>query len=147
MARFRLRHRWTLLRIRVGGWRYRAGLWSRQAAWRLRRLFLDRREDELFDGLGWYIGPPFPGDCIADLTAPGSADQAAEFWLQEMDFRTPRKLAVAWLREFGCWDDDELAAMGGRDIDLRVLWLACGDIRDDEQYEGGDSDLWQGLIH
>ena len=49
----------------------------------------------------------------------------------------PREKAIAYLGEFGAWEDLETASQ--KTLAQRVLWLACGDISDGED--------WIGLIH
>jgi len=91
----------------------------------------------LFDAHGWFTGN-LPAECVADCTTPGQdAGPSVDYWRKRLDFQVPRELAVKYLRDFGAWDsletdsDDNLAR--------RVLWIACGDIR-----ENGE---WFGLIH
>lgn len=62
-----------------------------------------------------------PGPCDADIAALRTLPYIAE-QLAELD---PEILAGE-LREYGAWDDAELA---DHDANLsRILWLACGDI-------------------
>lgn len=62
-----------------------------------------------------------PGPCDADidelLTVPYIARQLASI---------PRDVLAAELREYGTWDNQELADPAANQA--RMLWIACGDI-------------------
>lgn len=66
-----------------------------------------------------------PGPCDADvdylLTVPYIASQLAKI--------EPATLAGE-LREYGAWDDDEL--LNHSKNLARILWIACGDIQENE---------------
>ena len=90
---------------------------------------------------GWLYSGSFPADCIAECSASGAVDNAVEYWRNKLNLSAAlepvRPIVERYLKEFGVWDDLQTA-----DIDTlanRVLWIACGDIR--EQGE------WLGLVH
>jgi hypothetical protein len=93
-------------------------------------------ESKLFDSYGWFIGT-LPEDCVSDCSAAGDVFAAAEYWRKEIDFQVPRELAARYLEAFGAWDD--LDTVEDETLARRVLWIACGDMK--EQGE------WLGLIH
>jgi len=67
------------------------------------------------------------GDCLADV----------EYWQNKLNFVCPRQLAINYLQEFGAWED--LQTVDDITINQRVLWIACGEIK-----ESGE---WFGLIN
>lgn len=90
---------------------------------------------------GHLASGSFPADCIEACSASGAVDSAVEYWRNELNLvevLTPvRPLVESYLKEFGAWDDLQTAEM--ERLANRVLWIACGDIR--EQGE------WLGLCH
>jgi len=65
------------------------------------------------------------GACDADIASLVSVPYIAEQLAQ-----VPEIDLVTSLRDTGAWDDDELQ---DRDINIeRALWIACGDIVDEE---------------
>lgn len=85
-----------------------------------------------------------PADCIEDCSASGPVDDAVEYWRRELSFTVDRDRAIACLRGYGAWEDEELAAADDDDIAGKILWLACGDFR---QWNGtedspGGSDIF-----
>lgn len=104
---------------------------------RCRRLIgLDVRP--WFDAHGWLIRR-IPRECWRDCSAPGPADDSVAYWRERLHFSVPRELAIAWLREFGAWDADELNESSDNELADRVLWLASCDLRERR--------AWHGLIH
>ena len=89
-----------------------------------------------FDDNGWMNGT-IPEECVADCSASGAVDEAVEYWVKKLGFDVPEPKAAEWLREYGAWDAEELADHEANA--RRVLWLACGDVK-----EKGE---WMGLIH
>lgn len=90
----------------------------------------------LFNEYGHYNGPEIPSTCVEDLTAPGPADALARYWRSKLDFEVPRDLATTYLRGFGAWSVEDLAAMSDTDLTETVLWLACGDIKENGEWFG-----------
>lgn len=104
----------------------------------------------LFDESGYYIGPDFPEDCVQECSEPGrAADVYVSRWVETLQFAVPRALAVAYLKGFGAWpetvqealeqgDDpaEALEARSDRELASIVLWLACGDIREQGEWLG-----------
>ena len=93
--------------------------------------------ENLFSEYGEFLGT-LPAECVDDCSMPGcDASDPVAYWRKRLDFQVPRELAVRYLRDFGAWDD--LATVEDATLANRVLWIACGDIR-----ENGE---WLGLIH
>lgn len=64
------------------------------------------------------------GSCDADIAWIRKHEKRIENQLQRIDPEVLKKE----LKEYGAWDDDELA---DHDANLyRILWLACGDLSD-----------------
>ncbi len=91
-----------------------------------------------FDEYGWLI-KPLPPEAIHDCHHQGACDEDVTAWRKELNFTVPRERAIAWLAEFGAWDDEELAVFTDERLAETVLGLAAGDIQ--EQGE------WAGLVH
>lgn len=91
---------------------------------------------EWFDSNG-YLLKKIPKQCVEDCSGAGRADEAVKHWVKKLNFHVPRVTAIAYLKDFGAWDD--LAGVDQETLDQRVLWIACGDIK-----ENGD---WLGLVH
>ena len=75
-------------------------------------------------------GASHTGACDEDVAALRQVPYIAE----QLDKLDAAKV-VAYLREFGAWDDEELAANHQANLD-RVLWLACGNVVEDEHADG-----------
>ena len=85
----------------------------------------------MFEGFGLSM----PDDAVADCSHQGQCDEDVEYWSARIDRPetiTPEALA-AELREYGAWDQDELAddAANWR----RIIWLAAGNIKANEREE------------
>ena len=78
-----------------------------------------------------------PQDCVDDCSSSGDVGGAVESWVEELEFVVDRTQAVKWLEEFGAWETLETDSI--KDITQRVLWLACCDI--------SEQDEWIGLVH
>ena len=93
--------------------------------------------NEWFDQYGW-LQKAIPKQAWQDCSAPGSNDEAVEYWVEELNFHIPPRLipmAKAYLYEFGAWNDAELDRWEEtedthHEIAKRVFWLFCGDIRE-----------------
>jgi hypothetical protein len=91
-----------------------------------------------FDKYGYFHGT-IPQEAVDDCTGPGPADESVEYWQKKLNFNVPRDLAIRYLREFGAWEQGALKDMSDLDLAQKVLWIACGDLK--EQGE------WFGLVH
>ena len=91
-----------------------------------------------FDSLGYFQGV-LPEDCVSDCSHAGACDDDVAYWRERLDFTVPRDRAIAYLREFGAWTREELAAKTDDELAEIILWSACCDIR-----ESGE---WFGLLH
>ena len=81
-----------------------------------------------------------PEECVEECSRPGeSADEPVARWVRQLHFDPPRALAIPWLEEFGAWEREELGGWSDTRVAETVLWIACGDIREDGE--------WIGLSH
>jgi len=73
-----------------------------------------------------------PGEAVSDMTGPGDAFPAAQYWADQLDLShiAPDDIA-AELSEYGAWDAEELEDCGENEI--RILWIAAGNIYDEER--------------
>lgn len=90
---------------------------------------------------GHLASGQFPADCIESCSASGRVDEAVKYWREKLKLSEAlepvRELIERYLKEFGAWDDLQTADINT--LAERVLWTACGDIK--EQGE------WNGLCH
>lgn len=103
-------------------------------------------EDEKFvlesDGDGGYIDDygqlikPLPMDCILDCSGSGRVDDQVAYWVDKLgfDIDMPRGKAIKFLSEYGAWESDELEDMDIIELAEKVLWIFCGNIKE-EAYE------------
>lgn len=90
-----------------------------------------------FNEYGW-LQKAIPKQAWEACSAPGSNDEAVEYWVHELKFSIPPRLIVmakAYLHEFGAWDSAELdrweqTENTEHELAKHVLWLFCGDIRE-----------------
>jgi hypothetical protein len=68
-----------------------------------------------------------PRDCIEDCSAIGDVLEVVTYWREKLNFSVDRESAVACLKGYGAWDDEQLAASSNDEIANRILWLACCD--------------------
>ena len=102
----------------------------------LHSLPANRQSVGWFDNYGNFTAS-IPVECVRECSASGAVDESVAYWVKKLHFDAPEPLAAKWLKEFGAWDDEELADHAANV--RRVLWLACCDLR--EQGE------WLGLVH
>lgn len=68
----------------------------------------------------------FPDECIRDCSMPGrDATPYVEAWLSRIGLALDPDEARAALREYGAWNDAELADDAANRA--RILWCACCD--------------------
>lgn len=85
--------------------------------WQSNRFTLELTEDQAVDG-------SHQGDCTDDIRALVNIPEIAS------QFETiPPDSIRKELREYGAWDDTELADDAANRE--RILWIACGDIREE----------------
>ena len=84
-------------------------------------------ETEWFDSHG-NMKKHLPMDCILDCSSGGSVDDSVDYWMNELNFHAPTEKGLSYVREYGL-DDIE-----PEDVDRYVLWIMCGNIKD-EAYE------------
>jgi hypothetical protein len=88
-----------------------------------------------FNSHGYLLGT-LPADCIADCAHAGPCDDDVRHWREQLEFQVPRERAIAYIREFGAWTAEELAAKSDDDLAEVVLWLACCQIRETGEWCG-----------
>lgn len=80
-----------------------------------------------------------PKDCVEACSHGGQCDSDIEYWQKKLTFDVPREKAIDWLLEYGAWSKEELKALPDVELAHKVLWLACNDIM--------EQDEWLGLIN
>lgn len=86
-----------------------------------------------FDEDGYLIDE-IPQECVADCSAAGSVDSSVSYWVEKLDFNVARHLAIRYLYEWGAWNDLETA--DDETLAQRVLWLACCDLKEENEWIG-----------
>jgi hypothetical protein len=81
-------------------------------------------------------------DCILGCSHSGRCDDDVEFWVKELNFADglPVEKAKRYLQEYGAWDEEELENMSDDDVAQRVLWIFCGNIKDEAHEKANDPD-------
>lgn len=89
----------------------------------------------IFNEYGHFLGE-IPAEAVADCTAQGDCSEACAYWQRKLGFEVPRDKAIDFLAEFGAWPrvsdkyDTGLVDMSDTDLAIKVLWVACGDIKE-----------------
>ena len=91
--------------------------------------------DIYFDKNGNFIGK-FPKKCVEECSGPGQKYSDVKFWQEKLNFFVPRKKAIKYLKEFGAWSIFELEEKTDIELSQTVLWIACGDIRENGEWFG-----------
>ena len=83
-----------------------------------------------------------PADAVADCSGPGRADESVEYWHGLLaPLGIARDTLIAELKDYGAWDEAELSEMEMGELEQKIIWLAAGNIYDDQ---GGEIDDGQG---
>ena len=92
-------------------------------------------KSEWFDERGELL-KPLPGQCIEDCSGSGRVDDEVAYWVNALkfDLGLPRERAINFLSEYGAWELDELDGMDDFNLAEKVLWIFCGNIKE-EAYE------------
>lgn len=71
-----------------------------------------------------------PDEAVADCHHQGACDDDVEYWEKKIDLsHIPASKIRAELKEYGAWDDDELA---DETVNRqRIIWIAAGNIQDE----------------
>lgn len=71
-----------------------------------------------------------PGDAVEECHHQGACDSDVEYWQKKIDLShiSDADLA-AELREYGAWDETELADRVANE--RRIIWLAAGNIQEE----------------
>jgi hypothetical protein len=113
-------------------------------------------EAPYFNTYGHFMGR-LPDECVAECSEPNgqSAEPALRRWRTELNFKVPRDQAIDYLVEYGCWDREEMEAWLDSTLAETVLWVACGNQRDERDHAKNYPDdnphsppyEWVGLVH
>jgi len=100
------------------------------------------KTESKFNKYGHFLGE-IPEQCWQDCSAPGQdAAEAVSYWRRKLEFNVPRENAIRYLRETGAWPlksneyDTGLLEMDDTDLACKVLWIACGDMREQGEWLG-----------
>lgn len=79
----------------------------------------------------------FPKDCILDCSSGGRVDDSVDYWVSELNFKVPVDKGLSYVREYGLDD------IGPEDVDKYVLWIMCGNIKEDAYEFCRDGSEWE----
>jgi hypothetical protein len=65
----------------------------------------------------------------------GACDDDCKAIQNETNLNLDRGNMILELAGYGAWDDDELNALDNSELELKLIWIACGDIQDDVESE------------
>ena len=74
-----------------------------------------------------------PKQAVSDCTHAGTCDDV-KFWIEKLHFSAPREKAIAFLSEFGAWEN--LKNDTDEEINSRIFWILCGDIKENGECFG-----------
>lgn len=79
-----------------------------------------------------------PSNAINECSSSGSVDEAVAFWVNSLNFEVDELAAKSHLSKYGAWSTDDLNAMTATRLNETILWLACCDISEgnDFYFEG-----------
>ena len=94
---------------------------------------------------GWFdehgeLVKPLPGRCIEDCSGSGAVDDEVAYWVNALkfDLGLPRERVINFLSEYGAWELDELDGMDDFNLAEKVLWIFCGNIKEEAYQQSGD---------
>lgn len=90
---------------------------------------------------GWFnqygmLRREIPEDVVRSCSGPGDQEENVRAAVALLRFAVPRDLAVDYLVETGAWDRAALATESDEWLAMRVLWLACSTLRENEPWLG-----------
>lgn len=71
-----------------------------------------------------------PTDCIEQCSASGSVDEAVDYWQKQLQLNLNKADMIKELNEYGCWETLEYDSR--ETLERRIIWLAAGDMADQE---------------
>lgn len=92
-----------------------------------------------------YYIEDFPTKAIAECSAVGDVNGAVDYWVKKLGFQPDPEAARRTLREYGAWDETELADDEANK--RRLLWVMLGDFAEwdgteDSPYGSDVFSLW-----
>jgi hypothetical protein len=110
--------------------------------------FVGESDEGRWSEYGEFLGQ-LPMECIVDCSHSGKCDSDVEYWTDQLAFADglPLDKAIEFIAEYGAWDREELSQKSPEEIAQIVLWIFCGNLKD-EAYQfmrDGDSEDWPDL--
>ena len=84
---------------------------------------------------GYFYGKEFkiPSEAVSDCTQRGANDEAVAYWQPKIAMNDwTRGEKILGLKECGGWTKEELDAMSDNDLEEKILWITCHDIKGEE---------------
>lgn len=91
--------------------------------------------ENLFNQFGHFLGT-IPQECVNDCSHAGDCFDDCQRWANKLKLEVPRDLTINYLKSTGGWTFAELQEMTGNDLSIRVLWIACCDIKENGEWFG-----------
>jgi hypothetical protein len=83
-------------------------------------------------------------DIVDDCSAGGrDADPYIRRYIKDSRIKFvgfSKETAIAELKEYGAWDIEDLSAMSDDELKMKLLWIACGDLADSDEYSQFSND-------
>lgn len=111
-------------------------------------MYAETSDEGRWSEYGEFLGQ-LPMECIMDCSHSGKCDSEVEYWTDQLAFADglPIDKAIEFIAEYGAWDREELSQKSPEEIAQIVLWIFCGNLKD-EAYQfmrDGDSEDWPDL--
>ena len=94
--------------------------------------FVGESDEGRWSEYGEFLGQ-LPMECIVDCSHSGKCDSDVEYWTDQLAFADglPLDKAIEFIAEYGAWDREELSQKSPEEIAQIVLWIFCGNLKDE----------------
>lgn len=75
-----------------------------------------------------------PDECVGDCSASGDVSESVTYWRDRLNFTVDRGRAMDYLESSGGWDREDLDKETDTWLAMRVLWLACCQFKEGDDY-------------
>jgi hypothetical protein len=82
-----------------------------------------------------------PEECIEDCTHQGDCTEDVELWLTALNFNVDVEAGFDYLKSCGLDMEhfiDDIGEINENEVNLFCLWIACGNIKDNDIFVLGD---------
>lgn len=72
-----------------------------------------------------------PDECITDCSHQGQCYDDCKFWQRKLNLNLDREKMISELETFGAWDNEELNALENDELEVKLIWIAACDIKEE----------------